>query len=222
METLHFLNLQYWYCLFYSFFGDGCAFMRDLETDAPTPEETKGIFEFLVDAFSGFGSGLFGVVGGVIATLWGWFSALSYGLSFFLGALILFALFGLLMVRLRERGVYGTLPPEDATASEARTVWENLLEDAKSTDPKRWRAAILAADDMLGELLLSLGYEGMNTGERIRHLPEDAFVTVPVAWEAHRIKNLISSGASDFILTQREAFRTMKLYEQVFEEFDYV
>ena len=93
---------------------------------------------------------------------------------------------------------------------------------AKSTNPKLWRDSILEADRMLGKILGDLGYKGINTAEKMRNLPEDAFVTVPAAWEAHRVRNFVSQETSDFILTQREAFRVLKLYEQVFEEFNIV
>lgn len=184
--------------------------------------EDRGFFEQIGAFFGSFFGTLGTSIAEVFTVVWAWFSGLMFTLSFLLILLILFALLGLVIIRLRERSVYGTLPPKSEEDAPRRTQWEELLEDAKSTDPKRWRGAIVEADEMLGELLAGLGYPGMNTGERIQQLPEDAFVTVPVAWEAHRIKNFVVSGSSDFILTQREAFRTMKLYEQVFEEFDYL
>ena len=91
-----------------------------------------------------------------------------------------------------------------------------------SSDPKRWRESILGADMILGELFTTLGYQGATTDAQIRHVPDDAFANLPAAWEAHRIRNFISSPSSHFILTQREAFRVMKLYEQVFREFDFI
>lgn len=220
MESLHFLNLQYWYCLFYSFFGDGCAFMRAEKIIRENSDDN-----FFGDAGMSFGeffSTFFGTIADFFLMLWAWFSALMFGISFLLFLLILISLGGLILIRLREREMYSTLVPRPVEDNPRRTTWEALLEDAKSTDPKKWRHAIIEADAMLGELLSSLGYPGVNTGERIQRLPEDAFVTVPVAWEAHRVKNFVVAGSSDFILTQREAFRVMKLYEQVFEEFTYL
>ena len=224
MYVVHFLNLQYWYCLFFSFVGDGCAYFRDELNGVATttPAESIGFFEGLALFFSNTFGSVGGVVGGVVSTLWTWYSAFAFTVSAFLGLLILFALFGLLFVRLRDRSLYGFVAMKDTDSNPHKTRWEDLLEEAKSTDPKKWRNAIFEADALLGELLEGLGYVGESTGDKMQRLPEDAFVTVPVAWEAHRIKNFVSSGSSDFILTQREAFRTMKLYEQVFEEFDYI
>lgn len=221
MEFFHFLNLQYWYCIIYSLFGGRCTYLEELRE---AQEESTGpgffvqLWDFLVSVWSTFWDS----AAGIIAWVWSAYSAVAYTLSAFLFLLILFALGGLVIIRMREMYVYGTVQPKDDSDNPRNGRWKELLEDAMSTDPKRWRRAIVEADGMLGELLDGLGYKGINTAERMKGLPEDAFVTVPVSWEAHRIRNFVTNGSSDFILTQREAFRTMKLYEQVFEEFDFI
>lgn len=157
-----------------------------------------------------------------LSTIWSLFSWVSYSLSGILAMAILSAVFGLVFIRMKEWGKYGVLPPRDATKSYGWSRWQDLLNETMSTDPKKWRLAILAADGMLGELLTRLGFHGETTGDQLRGVPDDAFVTVPQAWEAHRIKNFVTARNSNFVLTQREAFRVMKLYEQVFEEFDFI
>lgn len=217
---LHFLNLQYWYCLIYSLFGGHCA---DSEVPAPPPDEQGyGAFHAFI---SGVWTGIlvfWHAISGVATWLWHLFSAVSYAYSGIVALAIATALAGLMIVRFREVILYGTLPPAEEKDDSRLRRWKELLTMAMSTDPKAWKAAIVEADHMLGDLLALHNYQGMNTAERMRALPESAFSTVPVAWEAHRIKNMITANASDFILTQREAFRVMKLYEQVFEEFHYL
>ncbi len=161
-------------------------------------------------------------IGAVLSFIWTAFSWLSYSVSGLLFLFILSAIAGLVYIRLKEWSDYGTLPPRDAGKSYGWSRWQDLLNMAMTTDPKEWRGALVAADGMLGELLGQLGYQGDTTGDKMRRVPEDAFVTVPAAWEAHRIKNFVAARSSDYILTQREAFRVMKLYEQVFEEFDFI
>lgn len=220
MEWLHFLNLQYWYCIIYSFFGGRCAFLEEVVPASPSEQKTvlEQFFEFVVSAGGTMGE----IVGGIISLVWSVYSALAWGVSTFLIFLLLSALLGLVYIRFRELKTYSTVAPRPREESAQRTQWQELLESAKSSDPKRWREAILEADRMLGELLGGLGYDGLNTGEKMQRLPENAFVTVPVAWEAHRMRNFVSQGSSNFVLTQREAFRIMKLYEQVFEEFRFL
>ncbi|MFQ5540985.1 MAG: hypothetical protein ACE5F4_01960 [Candidatus Paceibacteria bacterium] len=216
MDIFHFLNLQYWYCTIYSLFGGQCTFV-----EAPSSGGSDGFAGFLASLF-GILQSVWNAASGIIAYLWDAYSTLAWGLSLFLAFALLFTLAGLLYIRLRELAVYGTLPPETDEERVRNHRWQELLDEAMTSDPKRWRHAILEADRMLGELLMKLGYEGATTPDRMRALPEDAFVTVPQAWEAHRVRNFISQGHSDFILTQREAFRIMKLYEQVFEEFNFI
>ena len=240
MSHLYFLNLQYWYCVVYSLFGGACTYLDQLRAEgvdvpfdgisgssagsaAGDAAQTPGFFERLGEAFVAAGSSVWHPIGSALSFVWHAYSVAAWTVSAFLFFAILSALAGLVYIRLRELNTYGTLPPEPEKAEDPRrSRWEALLDDTKSKDPKRWRQAILEADHMLGELLGSVGYTGINTAEKMRLLPEDAFVTVPVAWEAHRIRNFVANGASDYILTQREAFRVMKLYEQVFEEFNYL
>ena len=235
MVELYFLNLPYWYCVIYSLFGGGCTYLdqlREAGVDVPfdgvsagvdTASQGPGFFERVFDSYSGAVSAVWDPISGVLSFMWNTYSAIAFTVSGMLAFAIFAALLGLFYIRFRELYTYGTVAVEEKKKDDPRrNKWDELLEHAKSTDPKSWRHAILEADLMLGELLGNLGYKGVNTAEKMRGLPEDAFVTVPVAWEAHRVRNFVSQGASDFILTQREAFRVMKLYEQVFEEFGVV
>ena len=222
MEFLHFLNLQYVYCVIYSMFGGTCAYLEELRSQNEVSEMPPGFFEQLTEAFAAGSSVLWTAVSGIVAAFWGVYSALAWSVSGFLFFAILSALAGLVFIRLRELNMYSTLPPAEEVATDFKRYWDELLDEATSSDPKLWKHAVLEADRLLGELLLTEGFEGPTTVERLQKVPEGAFVTVPNAWEAHRVRNFVSSGASDFILTGREAFRVMKLYEQVFEEFNYI
>lgn len=246
---LKFLNLNWWYCQIYSLFGGKCTYVDEFGNVIPdgtidgtvsiattTPRGTVDFWQWLFGGgassgseYSGAFAGLVHVfaplialVAGILGFLWGIYSALAYTLSGLLFLIILGSALGLLMIRSQELAVYGTLSRQSAVQSGLRSRWQLLLDQAISTDPKAWRSAILEADIILGELLLKLSYQGDSTAERLRAVPEDAFVTLPNAWEAHRIRNFVSARSSDYILTQREAFRVMKLYEQVFEEFDFI
>ncbi len=222
MDWLHFLNLQYWYCIIYSFFGGRCAYLEQLAAERAAANQGPGFFEQFIEVVAAVSGAVWNVLANIIAVLWDAFSVLAWGVSgiLFLAILALAAI--LFLLRLHELEVYGTLPPAPPEEAARRTYWQELLDRALSVDPKEWREAILAADRMLGELLEELGVPGATTPDRMRNLPDGAFLTVPQAWEAHRVRNFVSSAHSDFILTQREAFRVMKLYEQVFEEHRFI
>lgn len=154
--------------------------------------------------------------------VWVVFSWISLTLSGLLFVGIIFLCAGILWIRLNEWHTYGVLPPRSLVKSHGWSRWQELLNGAMHTDPKQWKASIIAADGMFGEVLTRLGYNGVTTSEQMRGMPDGAFATLPAAWEAHRIKNFVAARNSDFILTQRETFRVMKLYEQVFEEFQFI
>ncbi len=217
------LNFGDLYCSLSSIFGSACAALPADEAStaalqasvATTPISLWGI---LGGGFSAIGAFIFGV----FSVVWALYSAIAYTIS---GLLILFifgSLMGILYIRYKEMSLYSTLPAETRTIHPLKSGWEALLEDAISNDPKRWRRGVAEADKIFGELLAKLGYQGQGTAERLRSVPDGAFVTLPAAWEAHRVKNFVMSRHSNYILTQREAFRVMKLYEQVFEEFDFI
>ncbi len=244
---LQFFNIQYWYCVIYSIFGGKCTNVNSVQPtvnissatpNVNVPTVQPGFWDWL---FGGQGSavanaphtGLLGplvdilapvvaVIGAILSFIWNLYSVLAYTVSGLLLLVIAGALFGLLYVRFQELSLYGSLPPAPSVAHPLQDRWQTLLDGAMTSDPKRWREGILEADTMLGELLTKLGYQGASTAEQIRLVPENAFVTLPLAWEAHRIRNFVSASASNFILMQQEAFRTMKLYEQVFDEFNFV
>lgn len=161
-------------------------------------------------------------VGSVLSVLWDAFSFISYSFSALLFLAIIAAFGGIVLLRMYEWAQLGTLAPRKAGKSYGWSRWQDLLDGAMSAEPRRWRSSIVAADDMLGELFIRLGYIGETTDQQLRSVPEGAFITLGAAWEAHRIKNFVTHKESDFILTQSEAFRVMKLYEQVFEEFDFI
>ena len=207
---IDFFNIEYWFCAFASLFGSHCA-------DTGSAEAGESFWGWLF-----FDNPVFIFIAKLLGILWSLYSVLAYTASFFLFIVIVGSIAGLFLLRAREQAKYANLPPAEAREHPLSERWHALLEDTMSSDPLKWKEGIRGADLMLGELFAKLGYEGETTAERIRHIPEGAFANLHAAWEAHRIKNFALSPSSHFILTQREAFRTMKLYEQVFREFDFI
>ena len=252
MGYIHFFNLEYWYCVLISLFGTKCTTTELAVSGVSMPTPTTGsisgtvphaaapgfwdwLFGSLTGGSGGAGSGsflssvsggplgaIFGAIGLIFAALWALVNVVAFALSFLLLALILVSVVGIFVIRLAEHERYGNLAPSAERVHPLRARWQGLLEDAMSADPKRWRSAIFSADELLGNLFARIGYPGNTTAERITAVPEGAFANLPAAWEAHRIKNFIGAPSSRFVLTQREAFRVMKLYEQVFREFDFI
>ncbi len=100
--------------------------------------------------------------------------------------------------------------------------WEKVQEHIKSENAGDWRLAILEADILLDELLDAMKYRGESIGEKLKKIEPSDFTTLPLAWEAHKIRNQVAHEGSEFLLSDREAKRVIKLYEEVFKEFQYI
>ncbi len=97
--------------------------------------------------------------------------------------------------------------------------WKLVQEHIGSDDANKWKLAIIEADIILSELLDSMRLPGSGVGEKLKNIEASDFEHIEEAWEAHKIRNAIAHQGSDFLITQREAKRVIRLYESVFNEF---
>ncbi len=100
--------------------------------------------------------------------------------------------------------------------------WVRVMELISSEYARDWKTAILEADIMLGELLTKIGYRGDSMGEQLKQVERSDFLSINQAWEAHKMRNSIAHEGEEFILSQREAERIIRLFEEVFKEFRYI
>lgn len=100
--------------------------------------------------------------------------------------------------------------------------WEKIATHLHSEKESDWRLAVLEADIMLDEFVTNLGYQGDSLGEKLKRIEKSDFTTLDSAWEAHAIRNKIAHEGASFALSEREAKRVVKLYEEVFREFKYI
>ena len=101
--------------------------------------------------------------------------------------------------------------------------WQQVQSHAESANSHEWRLAILEADIMLDELVFDrFGDLGDTLGERLKRIARGDFQTIDKAWEAHRIRNTIAHEGSSFQLSERDLRHVLKLYEDVFNEFQYI
>jgi hypothetical protein len=96
--------------------------------------------------------------------------------------------------------------------------WKLVLAHISSDNPSDWRLAILEADIILEETLDKAGYVGETVGDKLKNAERRPFSSLNAAWEAHKIRNAIAHEGQGFELNQREASRTLSLFEGVFRE----
>lgn len=100
--------------------------------------------------------------------------------------------------------------------------WARVQAHLNSEHESDWRLAVLEADVLLDELVTQMGYHGDSLGEKLRGVEKSDFLTLDSAWDAHAVRNKIAHQGSAFALTDREAKRVLKLYEEVFKEFHFI
>ncbi len=131
---------------------------------------------------------------------------------------------GLNRVAAEERKIYGPYPDEIVADASAATKavndkWEHVTKLINSPNSSDWRLAIIEADIMLEDMLYTEGYHGESIGDKLKAVDRSEMLTLDNAWEAHKIRNNIAHGGSNYDLTERDAKRAIMLYESVFKEF---
>lgn len=100
--------------------------------------------------------------------------------------------------------------------------WELIKAHMFSNSPAEWRVAIIEADTILEELTIKIGLVGATLGDRLKNATSTEMRSVQTAWEAHKVRNRIAHDGSAYELTQAEANRVIRMYEDVFNEFNYI
>lgn len=109
---------------------------------------------------------------------------------------------------------------EEVEANDSR--WEVVWNHLHSETPSEWRIAILEADTMLDDAMKRAGARGDTLGERLKSLDSSNFQTLQLAWDAHKVRNLIAHEGVNFQLTEREARRVIDMYQKVLAELKYI
>jgi len=121
----------------------------------------------------------------------------------------------------RQEQEYAIVERHSTTAPK-NSQWARIVAFANSPQESDWRRAIMEADIMLGNLLMSLGYRGASVGDMLKDANPIQFTTLDLAWSAHKIRNEIAHAGDSFILTERQTSATIDMYRRVFEEFDFI
>ena len=117
---------------------------------------------------------------------------------------------------------YKSIDVREDEQKEHNTQWQTVLDYLDSDNPAEWRIAVLEADAMLDEVTKKAGGAGDTLGERLKSIDPRGFKSLQSAWDAHKVRNMIAHEGTNFQLTKREAKRVVGLYEQVFNEFQYI
>lgn len=111
---------------------------------------------------------------------------------------------------------------KDEAATGRNERWEHIQDLINSDNPSDWRLAIIEADSVLEMLLDQRDLPGKGIGEKLKAISPGDLGGMQAAWDAHNVRNRIAHEGSEFEISQREAHRTIQLYETVFHELKFL
>jgi hypothetical protein len=100
--------------------------------------------------------------------------------------------------------------------------WLGIEAMFKSADKNAWRLAIIDADTMLEELIISMGYRGNTFGERLKDMHRNNIPWLQSAWDVHLLRNKLAHEGSRYPLNDREAYRAYRIYQQILVQSGYL
>lgn len=192
-------------------------------TNIPSVSIEPEVFRSTFDFFRAFGD--FEAFFATLGTIWDVYSVIAFILS---GIFIYGIIYS--YIRINEYGEVMTkmvLDDEERwrqlhNPDQGNRRWQEVEAHVQSNNPNDWKLAIIEADVMLEKMLEEAGYAGTTIADRLRSASTRSFGTVEDAWAAHRVRNQIAHGGTDFVLTQKMAQATIIQYKKVFQEFGMV
>ena len=96
--------------------------------------------------------------------------------------------------------------------------WKKVINLIHSGDENSYKKAILAADELLDEILERSGWVGADLGEKISQIKTVQMPDIDKLMTSHKIAEKIREDSS-FRVTYEEAIKTLTIYEKLFRDF---
>lgn len=97
--------------------------------------------------------------------------------------------------------------------------WESVLEKLESDDENTCKLAVIEADKIFDDLLVKIGYQGEDMGDRLKQLTPAQLSNLDQVWQAHKVRNQIVH-QPDFRLTRSQAVRAVEIYQRALEDLE--
>lgn len=105
--------------------------------------------------------------------------------------------------------------------SKALKKWQDIKNRLESENVSQCKAAILEADRIADDILSKVGYKGSNMAERLEQVKLGQLENIEELKKAHEIRNRIIY-EKDFMIDKKTARDTIKIYENLLKELDYI
>ncbi len=157
------------------------------------------------------------------AETWNMIGLISMALSLIFIIIIIFSLVRMREIQLYEKHeinheINEALARDKEDDRNQNPRWHYILTLVESPNDSDWRVSIMEADSMLEELLKEKGMAGNTLGELLEEARSNGYASIQDAWEAHIIRNKIAHQGSEYPVSQVEARRVIKMYQNFFEE----
>lgn len=96
--------------------------------------------------------------------------------------------------------------------------WKKVIGLLHSGDENSYKKAILAADELLDEILERSGWVGTDLGEKISQIKTVQMPDIDKLMTSHKIAEKIRED-SGFRITYEESIKTLTIYEKLFRDF---
>ena len=99
--------------------------------------------------------------------------------------------------------------------------WQKISDRLEKDDEANLKLAVIEADSLLDSILIRMGLEGKDMGERLEKLNKEQLKCIDDIWDAHRLRNLIVHQA-DLSLTKEQTERAIKCYQEALKELEVI
>jgi len=157
------------------------------------------------------------------ANTWSIIGVISSLLSIFCLAIIIWSLVRMVEIQIFdkeeiEHEIHTALLKQKERDRNENPRWQYILTLVESPNDSDWRVAIIEADSMMEEALKEKGISGDTVSDLLDGAKDSGYRSIQDAWEAHLVRNKIAHEGLDFSISQFEARRTIKMFQNFFEE----
>lgn len=121
-----------------------------------------------------------------------------------------------------EHEINHALAKDKETDKSQNPRWKYILTLVESPNDSDWRVAIIEADSLLEESFKEKDLIGDTMSELLEDAKSNGYPSIQSAWDAHLVRNRIAHEGQEFSLTQVEARRVIKLYQNIFEDLNII
>ena len=158
---------------------------------------------------------------------WNTLGILSVLISMLCIFIIIFSLVRLIEIQIFDakeidHEINHALAKDKETDKSQNPRWKYILTLVESPNDSDWRVAIIEADSLLEESFKEKDLIGDTMSELLEDAKSNGYPSIQSAWDAHLVRNKIAHEGQEFSLTQVEARRVIKLYQNIFEDLNII